>query len=531
MSLEDLNGTTPVDDLSFATLLSEAQTLDETMLVIRRALEGATGSDGEGILPHHYIATVHGELPRHVREELEEAVLRLMTRLADGEAWHVDASVELLLLSRTIFASRQRAAAAELAVARIFHNMHAHPSATILAAGQAAIGLGYYGEPAQWHRLYDTVGNDSVPIVIGGLMKTSWQALLNWLRERLPDRYVERTIINLMPYFFVTQGTAKVAELMRAVWDDIDDDAREELTAVLARAGLDTPTVATQLAQSSAVASKAANWREEFRAIFAGEREIEIAEAGGAGQYVRSRLRAAGTDEGDPAFAKALKERITKWQVGRSNSVPVLDPMFSLVAEFNQSHGITKILELLEQRADTDLDEAKTIRDASFETLNRIYNLPPQNAVRDKTYGRYIKALRTLAVESDLAPGAIRRLLELDAVDFDDRVFGAGIVNDDRAFLEAFDFAMNFRGQASKVYLSWLLEACVASDESACFEHFVDLLKERCSSVAVLFNCIEVTPDLRVSVRRDLLVRYALLMGIFVNRGLKIYHEVLNSKD
>jgi hypothetical protein len=513
---------------TFAQMISDAQSLEETALILRRALEGETGTDGEGMLPHRYVAAVHGELPRQVREELELAVLRLLTRLADGEAWQTNAAVELLLLSRTVFASRSRAAGAELAVTRIFQRMHRYPRAIVIAAGQAAIGLGYYGAPTQWHRLYDLAGNDSVPTVIGGLMKTDWQALLGWLRDRLPDSFVERTLITLMPYFFATQSASRVTELVNAVWDEVAEDVRRELRTAMVRAGLDMQTAPHSPVSPPALRE---NWREELRALFAGERETEIQGAGGAAQYLRGRLEAAGTPEDHPAFAKALKEGITRWQIGPSGSLPPLQTLCSIIAEFRQPAGIAKLLDLLEERADTELDEAKPVRDASFDTLSRIYTTPPQNPERDKTYARYANVLRRLVMNKDMATRAFHTLLEFDAVDFDDRDFASAVVNSEATFTEAFEFAMSGRAEPSKPHLSWLLDACVETDDARHLEHFVDLLKERNRSVAVRFNAIEVTPGLSLTTRRDLRVRYAMLIGVFVNRGYETYRSVVNDKD
>jgi|GEM_PF-4338909 len=513
---------------SLQVLLGQAATFEDTAAILSLALQGIGDVDGAGLLPHRYIAAVYGELPRHLREELEEGTLRLMTGLADGEPWHADAAVELLLLSRSIFASRQRAAAAELAIARVLRNLHAHPPPTILAAGQAALGLGYYGEPAQWHRIYDAIGKDSIPVVVGGLMKTSWPALVAWIRDRLPDSDVERALLNMLPYFFITQGAAKAVELAHTMWPDLDEPARDEIARAFTRAGLDPEVIVSPPPASIVPTGNARDWGSDFQAVLAGHRDQEIAEAGSAGRYLRLRLEAAGINENEPAFARTLKQQIAKWHIGRRAGRVAADPMFSIVAEFNQPQGISRVLEILEQRTDTELEGAKAIRDESFETLSRLYPAPPKPAERDRVYPRYIRALQRLVIESDLAPRAVRQLLEFDAVDLADDAFAAHIVENESSFRTALDLAM--ARQDPTKYLSWLMDACVRTNEAEMLERFVAMLKERVANVAVRFSYIEIGPDQRVVPGPNLVVRYASLIGAFVNRGLKMYQDIINDE-
>lgn len=194
-------------------------------------------------------------------------------------------------------------------------------------------------------------------------------------------------------------------------------------------------------------------------------------------------------------------------------------------ASVPQDLHYVQVVKILEQVTVANLQE-RALRDESFEALNHRYATPPNSTERDRVYSRYVKALKRLSVESDLAPRALRRLLELDAVDITDDVFAARIVNQETTFIAAVDFAMIGNDASSKRYLSWVLEACLRTGDSLRLERFIELLRERHASVELRLGSVEISPDIRIQVQKELLTTYNSLLHASFNRGLEMYRTI-----
>jgi hypothetical protein len=503
-----------VEDLPpLATELAAAHTLDALAEVLLRVLEGESEST---LFPHRYIIETYKGLSRALRDDVDMSVLRLLEALAAREEWNTDASVELLLLTRTLFASREVAPAALVCIARILANPDDYAAETAVAAGQAAIALGYYGAPDLWYRLYQMAGNYAVPTVVGGLARTDWKSLLDWLDQRRHDAWIERTVINLLPAFLVTQGAERVRGLANSIWASTSESGREEIHSFMKRMGLEFEPA------DSAVEPARSDWALILRALLRGELTTHVGEAGGVEPYLRKLFVGRGEDAATE-FRDVLNTELIDWRDGLLRSDHFIDTMLDLICAFRPDRGAAKTIECLEENGATLSGQAIL---KAFNTLAIFYEKSPARGARALLYARYLRLLRQFTCHAEVGSYALNALLRLNAIDFKDRQFASMVVSDESRQQQVVDFAV--AAPWNEKLLSWLLDASVRGswpDRPAVFKTFVKSLRQHAGVLLNLWwQSIGIGSNVTIPVSRDLNTRYVRLrQAVAVPEGYETY--------
>jgi hypothetical protein len=498
---DEISPETTIEDRSpLASEFAAADTLDETAEVLLRALEGESES---GLLPHRYILETYKGLSRQLRDDVDQSALSLLDGLAGRAEWNIDAAVELLLLTRSLFVSREAAHAALVFIARILATPHDYAPEIAVAAGQAAIALGYHGAPDLWHRLYEMAGDHAVPTVVGGLAKTDWKALLDWLDLRSFDAWIERTVINLLPAFLVTQGTERVHGLANSVWPSTSESGRKEIRSFMKRKGLEFEPV------ESAVEPTQADWSQVIRRLMSGEVALQVEEAGAVELYVR-KLFVDRSPDAPSEFRHALNVGLIRLRDASRASERSLDTMLDLISAFTPERGAAEIVDCLEKRG-TALGGAAILK--ALAAVSLYYKEPPATGLHDRAYKRYVQALRKLTAHPEVGPIALGALLALNAIDFKDGQFASMVARDEGRQRQIVDFAVG--GGWSAELLSWLLGASVRAssrEQPAVFDSFIAHLRRHAgNTLRIFWQSIEIPPDTRIVVPRDLSKPYAIL--------------------
>lgn len=508
-----------VEDLSpLAGELAAAETLVETAAVLLRALEGESESS---LIPHSYVSETYKVVPRRVREDVDQAVLTLLAGLSGRVEWNTDAAVGLLLLTRRLFVSRDVAQAALVSITRILAKPEEYAPQVAVAAGQAGIALGYYGSRNTWKSLYDIAGDLAVPTVIGGLARADWKALLAWLADHRGDPWIERTTINLLPAFLITQGPERVREIAALTWNSTSESRRNEILSFMKRNGLEFQPV------DSPVETTQADWPLIIRSLLSGELAHEIQEAGDVATYVRRVF--VGRDDASKEFTKALNYELNGWRDPSLRPEHAIATMLDLIGAFEPDRGPAKAADLLD-KALPKLGHAITMK--AIGVLLQHYGKSPENAKRNRTYIRYVQALRRLSIHPEVGRIALDALLKLGALDFTARPFVSMVIRDEAKQQQVVDFAV--ADSWNLKLLSWLLDAAVRESTMKHFVAYEKLIstfrRHGDSNFHVTWQGVVFNRDISIAVTSDLAVLHAkLFQRVIAPGGHQAYENV--SKD
>lgn len=498
----------------FVTELANAVNLDETAELLLRALEGELETQ---LLPHRYISETYRVLSREGRGEVNHAVLDLLNDIANRSDWNDDAAVELLLLAKRLFASTDAGQVALVPIARILTNADDYSPEVSVAAGQAAVVLGYRGSPAVWCRLYDLVGDYAVPTVMGGLARTHWNSLLTWVDDHRGDEWIERTAINLLPSLLITQGVERVQQLVALIWRSTSESRQDEIRSFMARKRLAFEVASTKKGVPS-------DWVPVIRALLNGELAYDVDEAGGVTSYVQA-IVGRGQYAFDE-FLTTLNRELMSWPTSSADSDVATGAMLDVIVAFRPSSGPRRVVDLLE-RDDANLDKGVVLR--ALDAMLGYYPKPPGKNVRDRIYTRYVHALRRLVTRSGLAETALGALLNLGAIDSRSKQFASIIVCDDALQRQVVDFAFASGGNAD--LLSWLLEACVresSPDNTLVYEQLIANFRRHAAN-EFRVNWQSVTlDDITITIARELERHHArLFQRVATTAGQAAYAKIM----
>jgi hypothetical protein len=214
-----------------------AMRLSAVESILQAVLNGETGIEASDKLPHVVLMDLHRQATIQKRQLIEEAILGMLKQLASRDAqWRDDAAVAVLLASRGVCAYRCNDALAQ--ITRILRSPERYSERIAIAAGQAALMMGYLGNRAVWQALHDRTGIRGVPVVLGGLARSDWHALIAWLPRVLDDAYAERTFLNGLSTLAKTHTMEELAALVTGVCDAISERGRAEALAFIARHGV-----------------------------------------------------------------------------------------------------------------------------------------------------------------------------------------------------------------------------------------------------------------------------------------------------
>jgi len=257
-------------------------------------------------------------------------------------------------------------------------------------------------------------------------------------------------------------------------------------------------------------------WHDELRLLLCGKRDYLVRHLGSAEEYVERQLRdSLDPEDADSAFGAALNAEVTAWQVGRRRTPYYLKSILQLICAFTPPAGFAKAIEMIERRLD-GLEEFDTeLCFVAVAALARYYRTTPPNAQTDAAFGNYVNLLDRLLSDIELAPMAVRYLLELGAVKLSDRKFAASIVSDDAKLSAAVEYAVRPPAAWSGYHLSALLNACLRYGDKRPFEQYFKNLEGYNAPVILEEDHILVVPadGQKVFIRpdRDLCDLYATL--------------------
>lgn len=501
---------------SLAAELTAADTLEQTTEILLRALHGDSDSSR---LAHRYVKDAYIVLPRDVREDVDQSVLRLLDELCRGADWATDAALELLQLTRTLFSSRAAGQAALPFIARILSNPDEYAPAIAVAAGQAANTVGYHGSPQMWYRLYELASDLAAPTVVGALAKTDWQALLDWLDHRHGDAWVERAVINQLPAFLVTHGAERVRELATLIWASTSDAGAREILSFMKRMGVEFDPV------EPATKAPRTDWSIIIRALLGGELSKHVEESGGVEAYVRT-LFVGRADTAPSEFRDALNDEIIAWRDMGLASEQFTNTMLDLIRAFRPNVGAAKTLEYLERNR-ADLSGRVVVK--ILEALVTYYAKPPARGTRDRVHARYVHALRVLTFHPEAGHTALSALLTLNAIDFRDLEFASRIVTDEARQTQVVEFAV--AANWNEMLLSWLLAAAVRAaspEEPAIFRSFVSNLRQHAGNDPFVWWQSVAIGTKAIPVPREVLKSFVLLrQAVLIPEAYETYRRTI----
>lgn len=213
--------------------------LSDAVALLRSVVFGEVGVEVSDKLPHVILADLdrHAALPQ--RQLIQEAVLAMLRELVSRSVrWHDDAAVALLLASKSICAYRSEDALTQ--ITRILRKPTQFSPRVAIAAGQAALMLGFRGDASIWQSLQSHAGSRGVPVTIGGLERCDWHALISWLPRVLGEPYAERTFLNALPTLSEKHSTEEMIGLITEVNKAMSEAGRAEVMAFVADRGLTT---------------------------------------------------------------------------------------------------------------------------------------------------------------------------------------------------------------------------------------------------------------------------------------------------
>lgn len=229
---------------AFRDLDAELAALDriagvETLL--RGIFNGEVGMEAGDKLPHSVVTSLHRNATLSHRQLLEEAVLGMLTELAYRSAqWPDEAGVALLLASKAVCGNHP--AYALIPITRILGRPHAYGFRIAVAAGQAALMLGYVGEASTWIELYARAEEHSIATVLEGLARANWDTLISWMKsivDKVP--YAERTMLNALSTLSKRHPGEKIVTLIDGVRDSLSDKGKAEALEFISRNDLTAP--------------------------------------------------------------------------------------------------------------------------------------------------------------------------------------------------------------------------------------------------------------------------------------------------
>jgi len=465
--------------------LERCTTLQALALEILRLLSGHLPSAAEDVEPDAYVSAVRAASPRSLREEIDAAIIQLVEQITeDNDSIDEEVAAETLLLASEIFAERERTDIYALLV-RILGRPRHYPAAIAIAAGQCAIALGFRGLPAQWRDLHIAAGAPAVPTVMGGLARSDWQQLGDWIVEQRGEAWVERTYINLLPVFTAVHGSERVRELVQRVAPIISSDGANEIARSLSRLGVGTAP--TPMMERPVVID---DWEA---AIHEYVDDLVIA-APPADYFTSMFTRTAHARRAQQAFLAALKDIVQPWQVDEREAADADVRMLRLIEAFLPAGGFDKAVDTLRRHLDDGGTDARSaaIADAALAVLAKTYRRPPPRTQKDPAFTLCIALLHELARDSVAGPGAIRHLIRLDQANFLDSAFAAAVVNASETIVAAVDAAIEPRNDQQ---LTWLLNAILDQRSAPAFDAFLGRIREREPYAVALLNRITVPPQ------------------------------------
>jgi hypothetical protein len=409
-----------------------------------------------------------------------------------------------------------------VSVARILSKPDGYPSEIAVAAGQAAIALGYYGAPTLWRSLYDIAGDHAVPTVIGGLARADWKALLAWLDEHRYDAWIERTVINLLPSFLITQGGERVSALTLSIWPSTSELGQNEIRSFAKRKGLEFefPETASDPTRT--------DWHPIIRGVFSDGLSPSVQEAGGVVSYVQAMVAARGRDS-TKEFTAVLNQTLRDWRLLPRLPDNSADMAVDLIAAFRPERGATQLVDFLENGI-TNLSNA-TIHKA-LAAMSQYYQKPPPSGTRDRTYTRYVHVLRKAVAHHEVGRSALDALLRLNAIDFKDKQFAATVVRHDEKQRQVVDFVVATDWNLKP--LCWLLDASVresSPEQPAVYERLIaNFRRHGDKDFHVGWQSVILNSDVTVTIAPELSLAHAKL---FQRMAARTWHTTYNnlSKD